>query len=368
MKSKKMKICFVSGGIHRTGGTERVGTMIANELSRRGYEVTILCFFGTNEKSFFPLSQDVKIHYLMKPGIEGKIYHFTKSHSILKYHQYLRNEGFDVVIDIDSSLANFTVPALKRLKTKYIAWEHFNYQHTITSKKRQYALKLIKKRADKLLVLTKQDFEMHVEAGVSENKIAQIYNPNPFENYIKSRREQLVFLSVGKPSEVKGYDLLLEAWKKVSPVLPKWKLRIVGDAQDEDELKRQIQKNKLKRVELVGHSDKIEKIYDEASVYVLTSRHEGFPMVLLEAMAKGLPVIAFDCITGPRELITSGENGELVPYLDIERFASEMINVAQDRKLQNKYSKSALEKIEKFNMEEIGNQWEELIRDLWRVE
>ncbi|MDR0300036.1 MAG: glycosyltransferase family 4 protein [Streptococcaceae bacterium] len=360
--NSKSKICFVSGGINRSGGTERVGTMIANELVKRGHDVTILSIWNHGE-SFFPLNPEIHVDFLFNDGIEGKLYR-TYIYAIEKFRRYFKKNKFDIVVDIDTELARFTAYALHGLPTKHLSWEHFNYQHTLADKKRIRCLNLVKKYSDKLIVLTKQDLEMHLKVGVPRQKLVQIYNPTPFENAMPSVRSEKTFMSIGRPFDTKGYDLLLQAWKEVEKELPDWSVQIIGDEQDEWRLNEIISSNNLERVCLIGKTAEPEKYYDTASIYLLTSRYEGFPTVLLEAMSKGLPVISFNCMTGPQEQVVQGETGELIEPLNIEALAETMIKLARNRQKQNQYAAKALIEVQKFNIQEIGNKWEKVIREI----
>lgn len=356
-----MKICFISGVISRSGGTERVGIMIANELARRGYDVSILSFWNQGSP-FFECHESIKIYYLLNPKTEGKLYR-TYVYPILKMRTFIKKLKFDVVIDIDTALSYYTLRAIKGMGVKHIAWEHFNYLHTIKDKKRLSAIKMIKRNSDQLVVLTKKDYQLHIEKeSFDKEKIRYIYNPTPFEGKVASYRNEKIFLAVGRLTEQKGFDLMLESWKNVESVLEEWKLVIVGSGEDEEKLKDIINNNHLKRVHLIENTNNIEYWYDKASIYVMSSRYEGFPMVLLEAMAKGLPIISFDCVTGPNELIQNFKTGVLVEDKNILELARIMIELANDKKKQDEYAEESLKYIKNFHIVTITNQWEILLK------
>ena len=356
-----MKICFISGVISRSGGTERVGIMIANELARRGYDVSILSFWNQGS-SFFECHESIKIYYLLNPKTEGKLYR-TYVYPILKMRTFIKKQKFDVVIDIDTLLSYYTLRAIKGIDVKHIAWEHFNYLHTVKDKKRLSAIKMIKKYSDQLVVLTQKDYQLHIEKeSFDKEKIRYIYNPTPFEGKIASYINEKIFLAVGRLTEQKGFDLMLESWKNVESVLEEWKLVIVGSGEDEEKLKDIIKNNHLKRVHLIENTNNIEYWYERASIYVMSSRYEGFPMVLLEAMAKGLPIISFDCVTGPNELIQNFKTGVLVEDKNILGLARVMIELANDKKKQDEYAEESLKYIKNFHIATIVNQWEILLK------
>ncbi|HFN2525841.1 TPA: glycosyltransferase, partial [Enterococcus faecium] len=157
------KICFISGVISRSGGTERVGSIIANSLSDLGYDVTILSFWNSGEP-YFGLDKTIKVDYMLNPKTEGKLYR-TYLYPVWKLHKYICKNEFDIVIDIDTLLSLYTTRAIKGTKCKLISWEHFNYwtMEMLKEKKRFKAKKLIKKYAKRLVVLTEEDRQKHID-------------------------------------------------------------------------------------------------------------------------------------------------------------------------------------------------------------
>ncbi|MFI3227143.1 MAG: glycosyltransferase family 4 protein [Clostridia bacterium] len=357
------KICFINGVIAHSGGTERVGIMIANELSKRGYDVTMLSFWDYG-KPFFECHKNIKIDYLLNPSREGKLYR-THIYPILKLHNYIQKNKFDIVIDIDTILSNYTTFAIKGTKTKHISWEHFNYLHTIKDKKRIKAINLAKKYSDKIVVLTKKDYNLHFEkAGIAKEKLEQIYNPTPFEGRKESDRSEKLVIAVGRLTDQKGFDLLLESWSAIEKTGSEWTLAIIGSGEDDDKLKNIIIDKNLKNVQFIPATNEIEKWYDKASVFVLPSRYEGFPMVLLEAMVKGLPIVAFDCFTGPSEMIVDGKNSFLAEDGNVDQFAEKLNLLLNDEALREEFSNGNKLKVKEFYLENIVNQWENMIKTL----
>lgn len=358
------KICFFSGVIARSGGTERVGTLIANELSRRGFEVSILSMWN-HGKPFFYVDQKVKVSYLLNPKKEGKLYR-TYLYPVLKLRRFLKKNNIDVLIDIDSLLSQYSIPAARGLKCKNISWEHFNYWNDKTSKKRIKTKKLIKKYADKLVVLTDEDKMEHInKMNFPYDKITRIYNPSPFKpNNLIYKFENKVFLTVGRLTDEKGYDMLLETWKLFEEKNKEWKLLIIGDGEKKDKLLKLKEQLKIKNVYFVGKVNNVENYYKNSSCYILSSRNEGFPMVILEAESFGLPIISFDCKTGPKEMISNNDNGYLVKEGDVKLLAKKMLDFANDKEKAYQMSKRSIEKIQELSIERIGNEWQYLIENI----
>ena len=355
----KKRICFIIGVLANTGGTERVCTMIANALCER-YDVTILSTWHKGDPSFH-INKNMNIDYLMEPW-EGKIYHFFPKYFDWKYSRYLLRKKFDVCIDVDICLAEHTVPALAEAQTKIIEWCHFNYLHTASDPERLHCLELAKKSSSRIVVLTKQDLKLHKEGGVSSKQLVQIYNPLTFDHVKPSPRSQHLAIAVGRLTEQKGFDLLLQAWAKVKQQNTDWRLAIIGSGELEQSLKNLRDELHLESVEFVPATSSIESWYDKASVVLVTSRYEGFPMVLLESLSKGLPAVAFDCPTGPRELIDNGSTGFLIsPDDGTNKFAEKTIELLESRDLQNEFSANALKKSKQFEIESIKQQWINLL-------
>ena len=363
---KNLKICFISGVISRSGGTERVGILIANELAERGYDVTILSFWDRGVP-FFQYSDKIRVAGLLNPVSEGKLFR-TYIYPIIKLHQFIKKNQFDIVIDIDTLLSQYTAIARLGTNAKLISWEHFNYFHTKDDKKRNLALKLAARYADKIVLLTKQDYMLHAEkAGIPEEKLVQIYNPTPFEGCRISPRKEKNVIAVGRLTDQKGFDLLLNAWALIEHLLPDWSLIIVGSGENERLLKEQASFNDLKKVKFMPSTNKIEDWYDRASAYVLSSRYEGFPMVLLEAMSKGLPIVSFDCVTGPSEIVIHGNTGYLVEDGSEIDLADKMLYLLSNSDLLDEFSENSLTIIKDYHIKPIVDKWENLIMSLMRT-
>ena len=356
------KICFVSGVIARSGGTERVGSIIANSLSKAGYDVFLLSFWNQG-KPYFHLEDEVHVHYLLNHKIEGKFYR-TGIYPIIKLHRFIQNNDIDIIVDIDTVLSRHSAYAIRGTKCKLISWEHFNYWTMLRLKeaRRFRAKQLIKKYATELVVLTEQDREAHIKhLGFDENLITAIPNPCMEVQDSVYDFDKKIFLSIGRLTPPKGYDWLLEAWSRIENYIPDWKLRIVGSGEDEIKLKKQKDDLRLQNVEFIPHTTDVGKYYSTASAYVLSSRYEGFPMVLLEAEVYGLPIIAFDCKTGPHDLVCNGENGYLVDEANIQKLANSMLDFTKDKERADRMSQKSRSFVKRFNLNSVTLQWVGLI-------
>ncbi|MCD7900834.1 MAG: glycosyltransferase [Bacteroides sp.] len=166
-------------------------------------------------------------------------------------------------------------------------------------------------------------------------------------------------------SKVKGFDILIKAWVKVHSYCPDWKLKIYGKSVEKEILVKLIQDlNLSKVVALYDPVTNIQEKYLASSLYVLSSRYEGFGMVLLEAMSCGIPCISFDCPYGPRDIIRDGIDGILVEKENIELLADAIIKLMIDNDLRKSMGQEALNNVEKFKIDQIAKQWNELFHEL----
>jgi glycosyltransferase involved in cell wall biosynthesis len=173
-------------------------------------------------------------------------------------------------------------------------------------------------------------------------------------------------LAAGRLVSQKGFDLLIPAFAKVADEHPDWTLKICGKGKLRPELKQMIADLGLKRrVELAGPSNDMGATFAEASIFVLSSRFEGFPLILIEAMSKGLAVVSFDCPTGPADIIDDHENGILVPHKDIDALAEGMRQLMADEQFRRKVAANAAVKARDYEIENIGPQWEKLFESLY---
>lgn len=360
---KKMRICFVSGNISRSGGTERVSILVANELKKRGYEVSFLSIWP-GENAFFEMEKGIKIHVVMHGNLEKHFYR-TKIYPVKKIRWILKKEKYDVLICVDTLLTSLIYPSMKGLPIKLIAWEHFNYDHTLTDPKRIKALNIAAQYADRIVVLTKADLNMHVyKAKIASSKMEQIYNPISFTSDTKCDIGCKRVIAVGRLTNQKGFDRLLNIWSKIEEEVKDWKLEILGDGELEQQLKMQCDKLHLKQVVFEPKTADVVSHYKDASIYAMTSRYEGFPMVLLEAVTMGLPLISYDCHTGPSEIIKDGVNGFLIEDDNQNLYVEKLLELIKDEDLRQRMGKESSIMASSFNIKTIGDKWEKLLKIL----
>lgn len=358
-KGKEMKrVCFFIGNMSHSGGTERVTSGLANKLSNcEGYQISILSLVDGLEP-FFDLDSKINLFSLYEQKISFKKIFFQ---TVLKIRKFIKEHNIETLVVVDSISCMFTVPALYNLKVKHICWEHFNFINNNGVRFREIGRKWAAKYCDYVVTLTNRDKSLWNNGlEIINAEIVSIANPTFYENIENEPRLDFKrLLSIGHLREVKGFDLLIQAWSKVCVSNSDWVLRIVGSGEDEKYLKDYAKKLKIyERIEFVSATKKIEQHYEESSFYCLSSRFEGLPMVLLEAQAFGLPIIAFNCDTGPSDVIEDKKNGWLVENGNVDKLAKN-IEMAMGV-YQNEYadlSRSAKQSSLRFSINTISKEW-----------
>jgi glycosyltransferase involved in cell wall biosynthesis len=171
-------------------------------------------------------------------------------------------------------------------------------------------------------------------------------------------------VAAGRLSRQKGFDRLLKAWAKVTKDHPDWELRIYGEGHKGPRLQQWITDLGIgSTARLMGFTPHLDQELAQASLYVMSSRREGFPMVLLEAMAVGLPVVSFNCPTGPRDIIREGVDGHVVRNADIDGLAAAMSGLMGDEDRRRAYGAAAVEVAERYSISRIARRWEELLEE-----
>ena len=355
------KICFLIGDLSKSGGTERATTIIANQSSMQGYIVSILSL-SNGKESFFALQSDINIYSLYPKSISFKKKFVPV---VFKIRKFVKLNHIDTLIVVDSISCIFSMPALCGLNVRHICWEHFNFNNNNEKKLRDVGRRIAVKYCDYVVTLTKRDKELWEQRlKIIKAKIFPIANPSPYENIQNiPSLDFKVILSVGRLTNVKGFDLLIKAWAQVCQTNNDWTLRIVGSGEEEKNLKEQAKElGVINRISFVAVVKDVEPYYRTSSFYCLSSRFEGLPMVLLEAQAFGLPIISFDCEVGPSEIITDQINGWLVPPQDTESMKEALLK-AIDISYEDytSLSKNSIINSKLFAVHNIIHKWLEIV-------
>jgi len=358
---KNRRVVFFVGSVGERGGTERVATLIANGLSRRGYEVSIISLWG-GLSSGYTLDPAISLYELFSENRKFKWKYFEIVSALRKY---LKRTNADVLISTDTILALYSVPASLGRKVMKIVWEHFNFYADLDIKARKIARYVAARMADAIVVLTREDLATWQKKVSGPARIVSIVNPITFLPIKPEERtwSNPLAIAVGRLTYQKGFDLLITSWKKVASVAPDWRLCIIGEGEDGPALERQIQSEGLTAsVSILPFSPHIAGYYQQASIFCLSSRFEGLPMVLLEAQAFGLPSVCFDCYTGPSEVVIPRKNGLIQPAGDLQGFSDRIIELMRDPALRERMGRNALREADNYHEDRVLDQWEALLQ------
>ncbi|MGW7606182.1 glycosyltransferase [Streptomyces sp. NPDC054766] len=245
-----------------------------------------------------------------------------------------------------------------------IGMSHESFAYCRTTSRFRRVLKHYKD-VDRMLALTREDADLWIGQGM--NNASFMPNPLPFMPEVPSPRTGNAVVSVGRLHDQKGIDMLLDAWAEAAPRHPDWRLRIYGSGEDEEILKKQCTALGLDDcVDWMGRTSDVPGALRSGSVFVLSSRGEGFPLALMEAMAAGLPCAAFDCAPGVHEIIRDGEDGLLATLGNTGELARRLDTLMSDKALRDSMGEAARANIQRFTTDEVVRKWEELFAFLER--
>jgi len=390
-----MKICFYCNSLFTFGGVQRVLAVLAKNLSKE-YDVTILTLDdpSLNDTSMYDLNS-ADIHYinLQYPKIPFYENIPCKAYSLLyktilpqnkilsKWYGYssfphtqrslliktLNQGNYDVVVGVHVFLSFHLASIHKSIHAKTIGWMHSSYDAFFSIKtpyigKQKNQFKHLMPELDKVIVLSKYDQERFLKELNIHTEIR--YNPLTINPQGKGSPEFKKFLAVGRFSHLtKGFDILIEAFALFAKQNQDWTLDIVGEGPEENLLRSLISKFNLeKRVTLYPFTKNVEKHYNSASVYILSSRWEGFPLVLFEAMSYGLPILSSD-IPIAKEILENKGVAMLFNCQNIESLALNMIEIAKRTDLKE-MGKVALNYARANTVENITEQWKILLKKI----
>lgn len=348
------KICFLTSDVSWYGGTTKMLFYIAEKL-RDYYCVQVLSLRMDNE-IYFKMPESIKCCVL--PKYDGKVGILKQIYWI---NRYIKKNRIDWMINVDTGMGFYGVIASRGTTAKVITWEHSNYYNNWGSKIFPYLRYYAATKSDAIIVLTNQD-KLNYESNVK--KCAPIWViPNPvLEHPYTYNVESRIILSVGHLLKNKGYDRAIEIAASFIKDYPEWKWVICGEGPERYCLENKIRELGLsKQVILLGLVEKMKEIYTNASMLVMTSDMEGLPMVLLEAKSYGLPLVAFDIMTGPRDIIDNQENGFLIKPFDLKEMENKIKQLIIDDELRKNMSEKTKNGMDKFSEKNIIEKWTKLL-------
>ena len=356
-----MKILYITNGINGSGGLERVLSIKASYFADSlGYEVFILSLNENEIEPFYQFSNLIRFQSIIT---EGNSINYLKSY-LKGIQEVVSTFNPDIISVCDDGLKGFFLPRLIRSNAKWIYERHASIAlNTNSSLKGRLVARLMKSQVrnfDAFVVLTNSNIEEW------DNRYNVICIPNPLSFNIdqKSLLNEKRIIAVGSHSLNKGYDTLIRMWKAVEEDLPDWSLDVFGKIDKEKRFVSLAEKLAVKNIHFHIPVHDIKSEILKSSILVLPSRSEGFGMVLIEAMACGVPCVAFDCPSGPRDIITNGVDGFLINDQDEKSFIEQLKKLTANEDLRLEMGIKAQDSVSKYRIEEIGEEWDNLFKSL----
>lgn len=359
-----LHIAILCSRLDLPGGIERAVVNTANLFTANGHKVTLVILDDTN-KSFYPIHSSVAlIQQPLSFGItpDGNVISrkIKLLGDVLKLRRLLKQLQANLVIATEYPLAAAAILAGGRKQSKVISWEHHHYYELQRNSFWNNVFRLTYPRLDAIVCLNKDEQTLFTTINPKPVVI-----PNFIETANPSGLTNKTILTVARLTAVKGIDHLLTVAKEVLSSHPAWQWKLIGDGEMKEDVLSFITNEKLEdRLILQSPVDhNIIAEYQQASLYVMTSRNECFPMTLLEAQSVGLPCIAFDCESGPRHIITS-ENGILVEKENTAKLTEAISSLINNGDQRQRMSANALENVQRFSPAAIYALWQQEVFSL----
>ena len=382
MNQNRYKILICTPAIYSAGGVERVVSVKANYFAEQlGYDVTIILTEGKGRDCFFTISDHVNIiNYELNFEALWSL-PFWKKVLVYLQKQYIYKKKLKE--DLLRIQPDFAISTLRReinfitgindgslkigeLHVNRANYRSFDKNHSNALKRlfaRFWMNNLLGKlrKLDKMVVLTDNALLDWPEL----NNVIKIPDPLPFRLDTKSCLSQNRIISIGRYAYDKGNDMLLQAWAIVQTKCSDWTLDVYGNGDRTPYHNKMLKLGiNLSHCHLFGPTSDVKHEYLNSSVFVLPSRFEGFGLVLIEAMACGVPIVSFDCENGPRSIITDGVDGFLISPFDVEAFAEKVILLMKDEDLRREMGENARRSAAKYDIDIVGQQWKQLFDEL----
>ena len=361
-----MKICFFYDDITHTGGIERVISLLCAQfaISHKDLEIEIVSQFKSSSNLAYDFN-GAKIIYLSEKNYDAKPHSlkrmFRNLGNIFNVRKHFKTHKYDVIIG--EAFPNNVLLFLAGVSLKnVVAAEHvyYGYYGSLLQKIRLH----IYKKCRKVVVLTSKDKACY-DKYLSSDHTRLIPNPIVLSEKFISPLENKKAIAIGRIQYQKGFDILVDVFKEVHKKYPDWKVDIYGDGNLRPELERQISDARLTGVvNLMGRTKEIYQKIREASFFILSSRFEGFSMVIAEAQSQGVPAVSFDCPNGPSDLIDNGINGILVKNQDKEALYNGICYMIEHPEERKAMGGKSLESVDKYSSVVICDMWKDLFKEI----
>lgn len=365
-----MRLVYIVNRIDGPGGLERVLSIKASMLADHyGYDVHIVTLNQEENTLFYNFSPKLTYHNITVSG--NPITYMYRYSSELK--RVIKKLNPDIITVCDDGLKGFLVPLILGRPCPMIYERHVSKNIEIKQDKPSVFNKMITAAKFKIMNFGGKfytHFIVLTQGNLNEWNLKNIkVIPNPLSFYPEDKNVSTLLnkkvLAVGKHSFQKGYDRLLQSWKQVVEKFPDWTLDIYGTISEKEGLAKLANTLEINSsVNFYPPEKNIGEKYKETSIYVMSSRYEGFGMVLTEAMAYGVPCVSFDCHYGPSDIISDKENGLLVENHDIEGLANGINLLIENKETRMSMGKKARNDVQRYLPEKIVSDWNDLFKNL----
>jgi GalNAc-alpha-(1->4)-GalNAc-alpha-(1->3)-diNAcBac-PP-undecaprenol alpha-1,4-N-acetyl-D-galactosaminyltransferase len=360
-----MRVTLVIYGLS-SGGAERVMSILANYWVCHGWDVTLIVLVDPSQPAFYSLDPRIKIQSL---GIaKESIYPLAAicygGWRVAVLRRAIIASQPDAIVSFMNAVNVYSILAGWNLNVPIIVSEHTYPGATDANRIWQLLMKWSYRHADLVTVLTQNAIPFYPAAAGYQT----IAIPNPILTpapAIETGRRSVAapsLIAVGRLEHCKGFDLLLSAFHQLQAKHPEWQLTILGEGGQRAALADLCTQLQLTdRVHFPGAVTNVREYLDRADLFVLSSRVEGFPMALCEAMACGLPVLAADCLSGPRDIIEDGVNGVLIATEDVDALVAGLDGLMSDPARRQQLAHNAPQILDRFGLERVMAIWTEAI-------
>lgn len=359
-----MRVYFYLADITFTGGIEKITTTLANYFVNNGIEVTIVSNFHTNKNFSYELDNRVKTDFLSnipyngKPGSFIRLKKFFKNRKLVKaYFSKLHNET--IIVQSFPNAFLYFLAMKKKNENKIINVEHVHYFYY--NKLLRILRYFVYRKYNNVCVLTNADKKQYDKLKIHASCIPNAIDFSVFLKIGINAKRRNTIVGVGRLEKQKNFSSLIRVFYKAHQKHPDWTLEIYGKGNLHDELESQIKDLEISEdAKLMGVSNEINKVFQESGIFVLSSLYEGFPMVIVEAMASGCPVVSFDCPNGPSDLIENKKNGLLVENQNEEKLYESILQMIENPDFRKICAANALKSVKKYSIENIFEDWKSL--------
>lgn len=352
-----MRVGFLIQHINGLGGTERTACAVMNGLVEHA-SVSLIELWSQGPAAYGldPRVQTVSLFTKHVPMLS----HWGRL--VWQCYGQISALGLDVLVVVESTHALYGVAACRLAGIRCVVWEHFNCNVDMGKRKRRWGRWIAARWADDIVTLTSRDIGLWRQKLAPKARLVCIPNMVPTLPPVQYDPDSRYVVAIGRLTHQKGFDRLLAAWEKLlqDRRAAGWVLQIIGSGPELEPLRHRAAS--LTHIDFLPAQKDVSAVYARTGILVSTSRYEGLPMVMLEAEAVGIPIVAFDCETGPAEIIVSGQTGFLVTQDDDQGFAHAVLELMDDRAMRQRFSAAAKVRSGLFSPHKIMEKWKHTLR------